>query len=133
MNIFKRLYNYFNRNNYRYQKKIDDQNAILSISFEVNKNGTINIVCDWPNFDESNMEKIQGFARYYAITIDAINSSILEKEIIDTLKNYDTSQPYNSLFIHNTLVELINIEKAKREKDINFKKPLISPLLVFKS
>ena len=53
--------------------------------------------------------------------------------MIDTLKNFDQSNPYNSLFSHCTLVELINLEKIKKAKNTNLTKPVISPLDVFKS
>ena len=48
------------------------------------------------------------------------------------LKNYDPSNPYNSLFSHCTLVELINLEKIKKARNSNSDKPVISPLDVFK-
>ena len=53
--------------------------------------------------------------------------------MIDTLKNYDQSNPYNNLFSHCTLVELINLEKIKKHRSSNGDRPVISPLDVFKT
>lgn len=101
---------------------------IASIKVEANNDGTINIVCDWPDFSEKNQKNIQGMAKFFALAIDAINSGILEQEIISTLNNHDKNNPYDILFVHNTLVELIYLAKSK-EKTLN--SPIISPLDVF--
>ena len=63
--------------------------------------------------------------------IHAVNSGLLEVDIIETLKNHDTSNTYNNLFVHNVLIEIINIEKTIREKNPTYHKPVISPLNVF--
>lgn len=115
------------------RKKPEMSQALTCISFEINKDGTINIVCDWPDYDENNCDEINGAAKFYALAIHALNSGLLEYDMIDTLKNYDQSNPYNNLFSHCTLVELINLEKLKRQRDFNGDKPVISPLEVFKT
>lgn len=116
-----------------FPKKDITENSIKSskiarICIEANNDGTINIICDWPNFSEKNQKSIQGMAKFFAIAIDAINSGILEQEIISTLNNHDKSNPYNTLFVHNTLVELLYLAKSK-ERPSN--SPIISPLDVF--
>jgi len=101
---------------------------IASIKVEANNDGTINIVCDWPDFSEKNHKSIQVMAKFFALAIDAINSGILEQEIIATLNNHDKSNPYDTLFVHNTLVELIYLAKSKTT---TLNSPIISPLDVF--
>jgi len=105
--------------------------GLSSICFEVNQDGTVNILCDWPDFNNDNADKIESVAKFYALGIHALNRGLFEADIIDTLKHHDKNNPYNNLFIHNVLVELINIEKTIREKSPNYKKPVISPLNVF--
>lgn len=114
------------------EETLEATERLSSLSIQVNKDGTINIACDWPEFDNNNAKAISGSARFYALAIHALNEGLLEKDIIDTLKNYDTSNPFNSLFIHNTLVELINLEKSKNNKNPLLNKPIISPLDVFR-
>ena len=59
---------------------------------------------------------LETIARFYALGIHAVNSGLLEADIIETLKNHDTSNPYNSLFVHNVLIEIINIEKTIKKR-----------------
>lgn len=127
MNIFKRLYSFFKKD----QEKSETDDLIGSITFEINKDGTINIICNWPDFNDDNTNQISGISRYYALSILAINSGFLEKDILDTLKKCNTDNPYDNLFTHNVLAELIHIEKNKRDNDPGLKKPIISPLEAF--
>lgn len=113
------------------RKKPEISQPLSYISFEINKDGTINIVCDWPDFNDENITSLEVIARYYALAIHAINAGLLERDIIGTLKQHDTSNPYNNLFVHNVLIELINVEKTIRERSPAYQKPVISPLNVF--
>lgn len=127
LNFIKRFF--LKENNYETEEAAE---KLSSLTIEVNLDGTLNIICDWPEFDENNNKQIANVAKYYALAIHALNEGLLDKEIIDTLKNYDNSNPFNSLFVHNTLVELINLEKIKKENNPLLNKPIISPLDVFK-
>lgn len=127
LNFIKRFF--FKENNYETEEAAE---KLSSLTIEVNLDGTLNIICDWPEFDENNNKQIANVAKYYALAIHALNEGLLDKEIIDTLKNYDNSNPFNNLFVHNTLVELINLEKIKKENNPLLNKPIISPLDVFK-
>ena len=121
MNISKKLYSFFKKP----QEKPEIDDLVGSITFEINKDGTINIICNWPDFNDDNTDQISGIAKYYALSILAINSGFLEKDIIDTLKKINTNNPYDNLFTHNVLVELIHIEKNKRDNNHSLKKPII--------
>tara|TARA_B100001778_G_C18594094_1_gene633737 strand:+ start:37 stop:423 length:387 start_codon:yes stop_codon:yes gene_type:complete len=124
------MFNFFKK---KKTKKIEFEmpNALSCISFEINRDGTVNILCDWPDFNNENANEIESVAKFYALGIHALNQGLFEPDIIDTLKHHDKNNPYNNLFIHNVLIELINIQKAIREKSPNYKKPVISPLNVF--
>ena len=122
------MFNFFKK---RKAEKPEMPKALSCITFEINEDGTINIVCDWPDFTDENVKSLETIARFYALGIHAVNSGLLEADIIETLKNHDTSNPYNNLFVHNVLIEIINIEKTIREKNPTYHKPVISPLNVF--
>tara|TARA_Y100000385_G_C12787827_1_gene506340 strand:- start:48 stop:434 length:387 start_codon:yes stop_codon:yes gene_type:complete len=124
------MFNFFKKKKQQKFELSEDQ-ALSTICFEVNHDGTINILCDWPEFNNENAKSIDDIAKFYALGIHALNQGLFEADIIDTLKNHDQSNPYNHLFIHNVLIELINIEKAIRDNNINYKRPVISPLNVF--
>ena len=127
------MFNFIKKIFTKAKKTEETAEKLSSLSIQINKDGTINIVCDWPEFDENNSQTIVSSARFYALAIQAVNEGLLEKDIIDTLKNYhDTSNPFNSLFVHNTLVELINLAKSKNNKNPLLNKPIISPLDVFR-
>lgn len=115
------------------KKNLEFDSELSTITIEVNKDGTLNIICYWPDYDENNADEINGTAKFYALAIHALNSGLLEYDMVDTLKNYDQSNPYNNLFSHCTLVELINLEKIKKHRSSNGDKPVISPLDVFKT
>lgn len=111
---------------------IDKPSSIVaSITIENNTDGSLNIVCDWPEFTVDNYESMTGVARAFASSIYSINSGILAKDIIDTLKNHDKTNPYNAVFVNNVFSELINMEKYV-STDQTYS-PLISPLEVFKT
>lgn len=124
------MFNFFKKRKQK-SKKPEIPKALSCIAFEINEDGTINIVCDWPDFTDDNVKSVEIIARFYAMGLHAINYGLLETDIIDTLKNHDTSNPYNNLFVHNVLIEIINIEKTIREKNPVYHKPVISPLNVF--
>lgn len=115
-------------------KDVDAQtNIASSISIENNTDGTLNIVCDWPDFNEGNIDSIPNVAKIFASSIYSLNHGFLEKDIIDTLKNHDTSNPYNSLFVHNVFSEMIHVEKSIENKYAYKKNPLVRPSEVFKA
>lgn len=120
------MFNFFKK-----RQKPEMPKALSCISFEINEDGTINIICDWPDFNDESITGLEAVARYYALAIHAVNAGLLEKDIIGTLKQHDTSNPYNNLFVHNVLIELINVEKTIRERSPAYQKPVISPLNVF--
>lgn len=116
------------------QTQIKPASKLASISVEVNTDGTINISCDWPTFNVNNSNKIKEIAYFYAVAIHALNKGLLEKDIIETILNYDRSDAFNGLFAQNTLIELLHIEKSYRTPNINNQnRPIISPLEVFKN
>jgi hypothetical protein len=106
---------------------------LASLTVEVNTDGSMNILCDWPTFNDNNSNKIREIAYYYALTIHALNHGILEKDIIETLVNYDKSNIFDGLFAQNTLIELLNIEKTSASRSSNQNNPVVSPLEVFKT
>lgn len=105
---------------------------ISAIKFLISRDGHIDIQCEWPSFDHNNSDKIKDVAYFYAIAIHAINNGFLEKDTINTLRKYNTDNPFNSLFVHNVLMELINIEKISKKNDPSNYLPIISPTEVFK-
>lgn len=130
--MFKLLANLFKRK-IQQPKSTPSSKSICSISFEVNKDGSINILCDWPEFHIDNAKSIRSISHFYASAIHALNNGLLAPEIIGTLNNYDRTNEFNGLFVHNTLVELSNIEQYKQKDNFQLNKPVISPLSVFRS
>jgi hypothetical protein len=108
--------------------------TLASLNIEVNNDGSLNIVCDWPEFNDNNVHKIKEVAYFYAVAIHALNKGFLEKDIIDTLINHNKGNVFNSLFAQNTLLELLNLEKNLKQNSLNkSNQPIVSPLEVFKS
>lgn len=118
-----------------YKNKEDTKNTnskrISSITFEVNTEGNIGILCEWPEFNSQNSDLVKDVAQYYAMMLYSINNGILEKEILKTLKNCNKSNPFNFLFYENVVMETMLIDKQRQLHHIN-NEPLISPIQVFK-
>jgi len=55
-----------------------------------------------------------------------------KNKFFNTLKKYHKQNPFDSLFVHNVLIELINIEKLHKKEDLSHYLPMISPTEVFK-
>lgn len=124
----------FSWKNQTKQQKIDtnkDQEKVCALIFQVNKEGSINIICEWPDFDINNSSTIRDIAFNYANLINALSSGLLEKDILNTMKNCDQSNPFNNLFYRNVLVEILNIQKEQNFSYLK-KLPLVSPISVFK-
>lgn len=115
-------------------ERVSDTTNVCKLEFGINKDGTIDITCYWPQFSESNSSSIMNIAYFYALAIHAINSGLLEKEILDTLQKNSTYDEYDTLFAHNVLYKLYELEKKKKyiNGDIS-KDPLVFPLDVFKN
>ena len=109
-----------------------DSSSRCALEIEMNNDGTINIICSWPEFDEMNKDKMIGIANNYALMIDAINQGYLSKEIIATIRNYKGDNAYDTLFAQNVfykIAELNYIKNTTTESD----KPLVRPTSVFKN
>ena len=129
--MLNKLFNYFKRDIEGTEETEETSEALSSLTFEIMKDGTINILCEWPDFDDKNSRHIQNIAKYYAMCVYGLNSGMLEKDILDTLKNHDESNSFNKLFVHNVLIELITLQKMTNKNNVDLDRPIISPLEVF--
>ena len=126
----------FIKNIFKPKPTVDESPVIkklASLTIEVNNDGTMNILCDWPDFDEDNVESLKNVSQYYALAIHALCNGYLQEDIIQTLKCYDKDNVFNALFAHNTIVEIANTEKLSNWKKDDNDRPIISPLEVFRS
>ena len=64
--------------------------------------------------------------------VGLINKGYLHKDIIETLKQCDNDNPLNTLFVENTLVEIVNLKKFSNNT-LKDSVPVISPLEVFRA
>lgn len=114
------------------QVQATSSNKVCGLTFEINKEGAVDIICEWPDFDLENSESIKDIAHNYANLLAALNNGLLDKDIMDTMKNYDSTNPFNSLFYKNVLSSLSEVKKNYSSSYLK-KQPLISPLNVFKT
>lgn len=111
--------------------KKSNKKFLCSINFEVTKNNTLNVSCYWPNFDDTNSEKIQQTSTEFATLIHLLNSGFLKQDILRTLNDLtDKTNIYDQMFVNSCLsVWLDLIEYDKSAKDFE---PIIKPSIVFK-
>lgn len=101
-----------------------------SLELEMNDDGTINIICSWPEFNENNKKLLHYLSNYYALMIDAVNSGLLEQEIINTLRNYASDNTMDILFAQNVYYKIIELNFLRKEQE-KFSTPLVKPSQVF--
>lgn len=133
--FFKKIF--FKKNDHKKNnfELTNDYNFLCSINFELNSDGTINIVCYWPNFDDSNSFQIEPISKQFGALLHMINSGFLTQEIVSTLTNtIDKNNYYDSSFVHYSMLRwldsLNNKEKPYQNNDDNI--PIIKPSNVFK-
>lgn len=132
--MFEKLFNIFKKKSLAQTQTEDTSSHLCKLEFGINKDGTIDITCYWPQFTEKTSASIMNIAYFYALAIHAINNGLLEKETLDTLQKNAAHDEYDTLFVHNVLYKLYELEKNKKYQtgDLS-KQPLIQPLDVFKN
>jgi hypothetical protein len=108
-----------------------DEN-LYSIEIQMNKDGSINIICNWPKFDADNKDTIPAISNHYALMIDAINQGFLSKQIISSIKNYKGDNAYDTLFAQNVFYKIAELNYLK-EKMTEDSGAIIKPSQVFKN
>lgn len=131
--MLEKLFNIFSLTK-KETKQAEGSEHLCKLEFGINKDGTIDIICYWPQFTEKTTSTIINIAYFYALAIHAINNGLLEKEILDTLQKNAKFDEYDTLFVHNVLYKLYELEKNKKYQsgDIS-KQPFIYPIDVFKN
>lgn len=108
----------------------DDTNkAPCSLELQMNADGTVNIICSWPEFNQDNKKSMSYLADNYALMIDALNSGFLSSEIISTLKNHVKDNPYDTLFAQNVFYKIAELNYIKNHQNTN--EPLVKPSQAF--
>jgi len=111
---------------------VEDAKYLCSLEIQMNQDGTINIECCWPEFDESNKNSLQNIANNYALVIDAINQGYLSKDIVNTIKNYKSDNPFDILFAQNVFYKIAELNYLKTKNADYNNGPLVKPSQAFK-
>lgn len=107
-----------------------DKKSICSINFEMNIDGTVNIICFWPEFDNTNSESIDYIAQEYSAMIHLITCGFFNEEILKTLdKLIHEDNSFDKIFVNSVLTNWIKILDFKK----NNIDPAIKPSMVFKN
>lgn len=112
-----------------------EQSYVSKLEFGINLDGTIDIICHWPEFNDNNSKSLLNIAYFYGMAIHAINNGLLHKEIIETMRQTAQLNEFDNLFVHNVLYKLYELEKSQQfQRNINLaNEPLVAPLSVFKN
>lgn len=116
-------------NNQSSKNKTENKSP-CSLCIEMNFDGTINIVCSWPEFNDNNKKHLNYLANYYAIMIDALNSGFLNKEILKTIQNHESHNSMDTLFAQNVYYKIAELNFLKKEQEKSFS-AIIKPSQVF--
>lgn len=106
---------------------------LCALEIQMNSDGTINIECSWPEFNESNKNSIQNIANNYALIIDAMNQGFLSKDIVNTIKNYKSSNPFDILFAQNVFYKIAELNYLKMKNNDYNNGPVVKPSQALKT
>lgn len=117
------------------EKKPDLTDVIGYITFKLNKDETINILCHIPETKDLSNSKMTDMAEKYAQLLVCINEGLLSTEIAELIKNSISESDYDQdkLFFENVLTfwAIHHIEYLKKKKTRS-DQPLIMPSSVFR-
>jgi hypothetical protein len=133
LNLIKQL---LDQKNFLYKKNQHKETPTTkespcSLEIQMNLDGTVNIICSWPEFNDDNKKIMSHLANHYAMMIDALNSGFLSKDIIDTLKNHETENPMDTLFAQNVFYKIAEINFLKNHQNHDNHDALVKPSQVF--
>jgi hypothetical protein len=133
LNLIKQLLdqkNFLYKKN-QYKETPTTKESPCSLEIQMNLDGTVNIICSWPEFNDDNKKIMSHLANHYAMMIDALNSGFLSKDIIDTLKNHETENPMDTLFAQNVFYKIAEINFLKNHQNHDNHDALVKPSQVF--
>lgn len=131
----------FLRNSTLDEKKLKDTDSVTStqkknkrlcsISFSVNNDNTMDIVCHWPDLDDLDEETVNNIATKYAVLLHAINFGIVNQDVTSTLsENLESENPSDRYFVYEVLTKMIDLaEKRERTDTVG---PIVKPSNVFR-
>lgn len=114
------------------EKTKTEKEYLCALEIQMNMDGTINIECSWPEFDEENKNSLQNIANNYALVIDAINEGFLSKDIVNTIKNYKSDNAFDVLFAQNVFYKIAELNYLKIKNSDN-NGPVVKPSQAFKT
>lgn len=126
--MFNFLKKWFSKNNHN---KKYNKNILCGITVEVNHDGTINILCSWPNFDKSNSFKLDHISTEFGTLLYFLNQGFLSKEIINTLTNLTNPEnKYDTLFVDMSLAKWTDYLESNLDSPHDME-PMVRPSSVF--
>lgn len=103
-----------------------DQQVWSSLEIQLNIDGTVNIICSWPDFEKNNDNNIQALSEKYALMINSINRGFFSSQIIETIKNYRSNNYYDILFSQNVYYKILEFAYLEEQKSFDTE-PVIKP------
>lgn len=112
-------------------KKTKNKKIMCGVTIEVNIDGTVNILCSWPEFDKTNSSAIDPISTEFSTLLYFLNKGFLSKEIINTLTNLShPDNQYDNLFVDMTLSKWTNYIESKLDIPHDME-PMVRPSSVF--
>jgi hypothetical protein len=108
-----------------------DQQVWSSLEIQLNIDGTVNIICSWPEFKEKDEQNIHSLSEKYALMISAINKGFFSSQITDTLKNYRSDNYHDILFSQNVYYKILEFTYLEEQKSFDAE-PVVKPLKALK-
>jgi hypothetical protein len=117
-------------NNTKQETTIETQ-SLCKIAFELNMDGSANIICYWPEFNDKNKNSMPTIASEYGALLYMINNGLMQNDVVDTLSDpRNIVNEYDKSFIDKVFMRWFSYTDIASSID---SKPLIKPSLVFKN
>lgn len=122
------MYKFFSK---LFRKKKTNKKIMCGINIEVNLDGTVNILCSWPDFDKTNANTIDAISTEFGTLLYFLNKGFLSKEIINTLTHLThPNNQYDNLFVDMSLAKWTDYIESSLDVPHDME-PMVRPSSVF--
>lgn len=110
----------------------DDFNKkIASFTINVNVDNTSDLEYNWPDWTPDNAPSAKLVANALAQALFTLTNGALNKDMVDTLINYETYDVTDKVFIENVIASWVNMDNMLKESLKGQNVPLVKPRETF--
>ena len=132
--MFKFLSNLFNRRTKVLKEgDVGFSKKMASFTISVNVDNTTDLEFNWPDWNPDNQASVPLVANTLASTLFTLTNGAMNKQLLDTLVEYQTYDVNDKRFIEQTVTNWVNMDNMFREQLKGQNLPVVKPSEAFKT